>query len=140
MVEYIYDYVRLSSLPDALGRARSDLENRRLMSLRGLLEARPGTQGVRRWNRLPIARDAELTHGGQTHRAIVIEASAGGFLIRCALQVCLTLERDQLLQLRVFGVDRPPVCFPCRIAWTTRRGRVGLAITEAPFLPGARQH
>ena len=131
MVEYIYDFVRLSSLPQAVGRPRSADEDRKLHGLRTLLESRPGAPGVRRWNRLSVTWEGRLVRESQAVRVIIVEASAGGFLVRTAAP----LIKEDRWELRIESAGRPPVVFPCRVAWASLRGRAGLAMTEQPYLP-----
>ncbi len=131
MVEYIYDFVRLSSLPSTVGRPRSADEERKLHGLRTLLESRPGAPGVRRWNRMAVTWEGRLVGPQSEVRVIVVEASAGGFLVRTAMP----LTRDDRWELRIESDGRPPVVFPCRVAWASLRGRSGLAIVEQPYLP-----
>ncbi len=131
MVEYIYDFVRLSSLPSTVGRPRSADEERKLHGLRSLLESRPGAPGVRRWNRLTVTWEGRLVGPASQLRVIIIEASAGGFLVRTAMP----LVKEDRWELRIQSGEHPPVVFPCRVAWASLRGRAGLAIAEQPYLP-----
>ncbi len=133
MVDYIYDFVRLSSLPSTVGRPRSADEERKLHGLRTLLESRPGAPGIRRWNRMTVTWEGRLVRPDAEHRVIVIEASAGGFLVRTATP----LTKEDRWELRIETHGRPPVVFPCRVAWASLRGRSGLAIAEQPYLPVA---
>ncbi len=105
MIDVVYEFHWLSSIPARDGRTRTKDEDERRERLRVLLES--AEDGNRRWNRVGLVRMVELDTQHGRVKARLVEASAGGFRVEATLEAPLSLSGGEAVEVRIAEKNRP---------------------------------